>query len=110
MTTATFKPQAATVETMADLLERLGGISPHRVRMSPLPGTATEKDVIEIEAKENRLFELVEGVLVEKPMGYRESMLAIAIASALQAFAVPRRLGIITGPDGMVRLFPGLLR
>ena len=56
-------------ETLADLLKRLGNIPPHRVRARPAPGTATVQDVIEIEAKENRLFELVDGVLVEKALG-----------------------------------------
>jgi len=110
MATATLPPAAPPAQTMADLLDRLGGISPERVRMSPPPGTATVKDVVDIDAKEHRLFELVDGVLVEKAMGFKESMLAIAIASALRAFVIPRKLGVITGSDGMMRLFPGLVR
>src|SRR5438094_8960951 len=97
MATATLPPAAAPAQTMADLLERLGGISPARVRMSPPPGTATEKDVMEIECREDRLFELVDGVLVEKAMGFKESMLAGAILAALRAFVVPRKLGVVTG-------------
>jgi Uma2 family endonuclease len=103
----TFSPPVLTV---GDLLERLGGISPERVRFAPVPGTATEQDVIDIERRENRLFELVEGVLVEKVIGYRESVLAVAVASALRAFVVPRKLGLVSGSDGMMRLFPGLVR
>jgi Uma2 family endonuclease len=91
---------------MADLLQSLGGISPERVRLDPPPGTATEQDVLDIEAKENRLFELVDGVLVEKAMGFWESVLATAIAAALRAFVIPRKLGVVAGADGMVRLFP----
>ena len=56
--------------TVADLLNRLGGVPAERVRYYPLPGTATEQDLIDIEAHENRRFELVDGVLVEKPTGY----------------------------------------
>ena len=63
-------------ESIGDLLERLGGVSPSRVRLRPWPGTATEADVIAIEARENRLCELIDGVLVEKGMGYTESRLA----------------------------------
>ena len=66
---------AATIETLADLLEQLGGLAPARVRFRPPPGTATEKDVLEVEAHEDRLCELVDGVLVEKAMGWRESIL-----------------------------------
>jgi hypothetical protein len=57
------------IPTLADLLDRLGGVSADRVRYYPLPGTATVADVIEIHAREKRLCELVDGVLVEKPMG-----------------------------------------
>src|SRR5690349_11677406 len=46
-------------ETIADLLARLGDVPPSRVRLRPWPGTATEADVVAIEAKENRLFELI---------------------------------------------------
>lgn len=98
----------ATLPTLADLLEHLGDISPRRVRYQPLPGTATEHDVLEIKSKENRLFELVEGVLVEKARGFWESVLAGAILSALRAFVIPRKLGVVAGPDGMVRLFPDM--
>jgi Uma2 family endonuclease len=111
MTTMHSPPTRTTAtETLADLLERLGGISPARIRMAPAPGLATEADVIDIENRENRLFELIEGVLVEKAMSYRESALAIAIAAALRDFVKPKKLGIVTGADGMMRLFPGLVR
>lgn len=103
--------QAATpVATLGDLLDSLGGISPYRVRMVPSPGTATEADVIAIEATEDRLYELVDGALVEKAMGFRESLIAGAILAALRAFVLPRKLGVVSAPDGMVRLIPGLVR
>lgn len=97
-------------ETLADLLERLGDIPPDRVRLRPYPGTATEADVIGIEARENRLFELVEGVLVEKGLGYRESLLAGLIITLLNQWVLPRKLGMVTGADGMMRLSVGLVR
>jgi Uma2 family endonuclease len=98
------------IDTLADLLERLGGIAPDRVRFHPPPGTATEQDVIDIERRENRLCELVDGVLVEKAMGYRESLLAGALLAFLRQFVVPRNLGLVTGADGLMRLFSGLVR
>jgi Uma2 family endonuclease len=100
----------APISTLAELLDRIGGVSPGRVRIHPPPGTATEADVVAIEASEKRLYELIEGVLVEKPMGFRESLLAVAIVTALQNFVRPRGLGVVSGPDGMMRLFPGLVR
>ncbi|MHB1425164.1 MAG: Uma2 family endonuclease [Gemmataceae bacterium] len=96
--------------TLADLLKQLGGISPRRVRMSPLPGTATERDVLNILDHENRLCELVDGTLVEKPMGVLESCLAGDILWFLKSFVEERDLGILTLPDGTLRLMPGLVR
>ncbi len=98
------------IRTLADLLERLGGIPADRVRFHPAPGTATEADVIEVERREDRLCELVDGVLVEKAIGFRESLLAAALCGILREFVVPRNLGLVSGADGMVRLFPGLVR
>jgi Uma2 family endonuclease len=95
---------------MGDLLRQLGDIPPDRILYRPAPGEATETDVLELERKENRLCELVDGVLVEKPMGYREACLALAIATALRDFVIPRNLGLVSGADGMMRLFPGLIR
>src|SRR5208282_5840627 len=63
-------------QTVADLLERLGGIPASRVRLVPTPGTATEQDVIDVHDRTNRLCELVDGVLVEKVMGFDESRFA----------------------------------
>ena len=99
-----------SIPTLADLLVRLGGVAPNRVRYYPQPGTATEADVVEIEARENRLYELIDGVLVEKPMGFRESLVAAYISTALNNFVLPRKLGVVSGADGMMRLFPGLIR
>jgi Uma2 family endonuclease len=99
-----------TIETIGDLLDRLGGISPQRVRFKPPPGTATEQDVIDVEAHEDRLCELVDGVLVEKPPGFLESLLAGALGCALREFVKPRTLGLVTGASGKMRLFPGLVR
>ncbi len=109
MATATEAP-ATSWETVDELLERLGGIAPTRVRMRPLPGTATEADLIDVNAKKMGLCELVDGVLVEKGMSYIESALALVLAGFLRAFIIPRNLGIVSGGDGMMRLFPGLVR
>jgi Uma2 family endonuclease len=96
--------------TMADILKRLGGIAPDRVRVIPAFGDATERDVINIEVRENRLFELIDGILVEKSMGFYESLLAGTLLTILNNFIVPRNLGLVTGADGMIRLFPGQVR
>jgi Uma2 family endonuclease len=96
--------------TIADLLKRLGNIPASRVRLYPAPGTATEKDVIKVLDRENRPCELVDGALVQKPMGYEESEIAVTIIVLLGSFVRRHKLGIVTGPDGSIRLFPGLVR
>lgn len=98
------------VTTVADLLDRLDGIPAERVRFYPIPGTATVNDVLEIEAREKRLFELIDGVLVEKPMGIRESILASKLIAVLMTFVEPRKLGAIAGEAGMMQLRAALVR
>jgi Uma2 family endonuclease len=100
----------AVRETLADLVKQLGGIPLDRIRLQPSPGTATERDVLDVERRENRLCELVDGVLVEKAMGFRESLLACALIEFLRAFVRPRKLGVVAGADGMMRLASGLVR
>src|SRR5947209_5551596 len=94
----------------ARIAERFGPIDLRRICMDPPPGLGTEDDVIRFNERENRLFELIEGVLVEKTMGAYESMLAIEIAALLRNWFKPRKLGTILGADGMLRLAPGLIR
>lgn len=98
------------IETLADLLKQLGDIAPERVRFRPPPGTAREQDVLDVQAREDRLCELVDGVLVEKGMGFRESFLASVLITILWGFVKPRDLGLVTAADGTMRLAPGLVR
>lgn len=96
--------------TAVDLVERLGAIPLVRVRTNPPPGSATERDVIEIHDRENRLCELLDGTLLEKTMGSFEAYLALYLGHLLTAFVSENRLGIVLGADGMLRLAPGLVR
>jgi Uma2 family endonuclease len=97
-------------QTIAELLERLGGVSAARVRLQPSPGTATERDVVAVHDRENRLFELVDGTLVEKVMGFDESRFAVLLATYLVIYLERHDLGAVVGADGMMKLFPGLVR
>lgn len=102
---------AAPCEDFAELLDRLGHVPPERIRLQPPPGTATEADVLAaLEAPRKRLCELIDGVLVEKAMGYSESVLASLLIEVLNAFNRPRNLGLVTAPDGTVRLWAGRVR
>ena len=108
---ATF-PQTAlpTDWTAADMLTHLGGIPLERIRMYPPPGTATEKDVIEAESRTGRICELIDGVLVEKTIGYLESMLAAVVIRLLGNFLEKHDLGIVLGADGTLRILPNQVR
>jgi Uma2 family endonuclease len=103
-------PPALSTWTVADLMDRFGPMLLSRIRFSPAPGTATEQDVLDLNDHEDRLFELVDGTLVEKTVGLRESLLACALVGFLRTWVVARRWGIVTGPDGTIRLAPGLVR
>lgn len=96
--------------TVADLLELFGPMPAGRIRTNPPPGTATEQDVIDIEARESRLCELVDGVLVEKTGELYLSHLAVQLTYFLTGFVRRNRLGIVLGAGGMTRLAPGLVR
>lgn len=95
--------------TLADVLEHLH-VPPQRILMHPPPGTATEDDVIEIRRRSGRLCELVDGILVEKPMGYGESLLAAALIYFLHRYLDERPIGAVSGPDGMMKIVPPRVR
>jgi Uma2 family endonuclease len=99
-----------TIKTLADLRKRLGGIPLDRIWFRPAPGTATEKDVIEAEVRENRLCELVDGTLVEKAVGFEESRLAVRLGYLISSYLDQNDLGICVGEAGMMRIAPGLVR
>ena len=93
-------------EYISELLHRLGGVPANRVRLRPTPGTATERDVLAIRDHEDRLCELVDGVLVET-MGY--GMRCWRWPRPTSSVRRPRRLGIVAlGRNAAVAL--GLVR
>jgi Uma2 family endonuclease len=99
-----------TTPTLSDLLAQLGDLPASRVLMRPYPGMATEQDVIDIRAREGRNCELIDGVLVEKTVGFQESELAALLVTFLMTFVRQHDLGIVAGPDGTIRLLPEQVR
>jgi Uma2 family endonuclease len=59
---------------------------------------------------EDRICELIDGVLVEKAVSDETAGLALEIGRLLGNVIVPRRLGWVLGADGFVRLFGTQLR
>src|SRR5688572_9315529 len=100
MSTATSQPT-----TVADLLSRLA-VPPERILLMPAPGRATEEDLIRCP----RRCELIDGVLVEKAMGFYESRLAVVLVSILENFVAENSLGIVLEGQGMVRVAPKQVR
>jgi Uma2 family endonuclease len=96
--------------TASEVLARFGDIPIARIRTTPPPGEATECDVIELHDRHDRLFELIDGTLVEKTMGWKESELAVIIARLLLNYVSVNRLGKVFGADGMFRLKPEQIR
>ncbi|MDB5387514.1 MAG: hypothetical protein JWM11_3160 [Planctomycetaceae bacterium] len=96
--------------SLADLQEHLGGILPHRIRLYPSPGTATEQNFLDVLARKTCQPELIDGVIVEKPVGYFESRLAFILGYLIQQFVFPRKLGVVFGADCPIRLGPDQIR
>lgn len=101
MPTPTFMPQ-----NVAELVAHVGDVPGNRIRLSPAPGTATEADLLHACEIEKRPCELIDGTLVEKPMGAIESFLAIVLSRHLGNFVEEHDLGILLGEAGMLRFSP----
>ncbi len=94
---------AAIAASFADILMDLGNIPASRVRTEPRPGTATIDDLLRANSQ-GGMYELVDGVLVEKATGWRESVIAMALGSIIREFVLARNLGVVSGPDGFIKI------
>ncbi|HEV2296100.1 MAG TPA: Uma2 family endonuclease [Tepidisphaeraceae bacterium] len=83
----------------------MGDLPLERIVMDPWIGMATERDLLKlIEGADKRLCELVDGTLVEKPVGIKESRIAIKLSTALSVFLAGKKLGFVSGEAGPFRL------
>src|SRR5262245_61388774 len=103
-------PLDTGVRTLADFLHWLGDVPAERVLLRPPPGLANASDALRVERQENRLCELVSGVLIEKRLGYKEASVAAALLAALEQHVQDKQLGVVTGPEGLYRLGDHLVR
>jgi len=104
-------PAHNALETVADLVHRLGDIPLDRIRMQPPPGTATVADLLAWnDSKQGPRCELVDGVLVEKAMSYRAAIVEIVIGRELSLYNKRTRLGVVTSASAEHRLRPDLVR
>jgi Uma2 family endonuclease len=96
-------------KSLAEVLHDLGDISPERIRM-PV-GAATEQDVVDaLEAADKRIYELIDGTLVEKDMGVAESIIGMRIGQHLWNYLDENDLGLAFGTDGPFRVRVGRIR
>jgi Uma2 family endonuclease len=98
------------VWTIADLYRRFGAIPFERLRHDPPPGCGTVDDVNWLNDHEDRLYELVDGILVGKTVGLEESLIAMKIGNLLSNFVGPRELGLVAGEGGTIQLDINLVR
>src|SRR5438045_2466564 len=94
--------------TMTKLRHHFGAIPAERILLQPKPGTAKEKDVVFMNDHGETHCELVDGCLLEKAMGSKESLLAGEIVRLLGNFVDEHDLGEVLGPDSMLKFLPGL--
>jgi Uma2 family endonuclease len=96
--------------TVAELYRRFGPIPFERIRQNPPPGCGTVADVDRLNNHEDRLYELVDGILVEKTVGLEESTIALNIGTLLNVFVRPKGLGLVAGEAGTTQLDINLVR
>lgn len=96
-------PNAAVARTFADHLILLGGIPADRVHAVPPPGSATLDDWF-VAIDRGDVCELVDGTLVDRPMGFYESLLAMCLAKYISLASDKGRLGVTSGEQGFIRL------
>ena len=100
---------AAVPNRLSDILEELGGIAASRVRSEPALGKATIADLIRVHV-EGCLCELVDGILVQKACGWKESLIVAALIQRLRQFVEIDNQGLIIGPDACFEIFRSLVR
>jgi Uma2 family endonuclease len=101
---------AGRFTTLAELEEFLGHVPSQRIRLRPAPGQATEEDLLAVLAREGRVCELIDGVLVEKPMATFEALVAGVLLTFINNYLFEHKIGIALPGDGLLRLFPGRVR
>ena len=100
----------AVATTWEERLQDLGNIPAFRIRTNPAPGKATIEDVTHLRDTEGRLYELIDGTLVEKSTGWQESLIAGILLHWLHSYLDANRIGVATGAGGMTRLFGDTVR
>ena len=96
--------------TLDQLQQHLGGIPLERIRLYPPPGMATRSHLEHLVDDKFCLCELIDGTLVEKPVGWYEATLAQIIGGFLQAYLAQHKVGLGLGADAALRILGDQIR
>jgi Uma2 family endonuclease len=87
-----------------------GRVPLDRIFVEPLPGTATVEDAVESKDKLGIGCELVNGILVAKPMGHYESHIAALLLHLLYNYLDANPIGVLYGEEAPYLLLPDNVR
>ncbi|RIK85530.1 MAG: Uma2 family endonuclease [Planctomycetota bacterium] len=96
--------------SLADLQDYLGGVALERILVYPPPGLATVEHALWLDDHEDRVCELIDGILVEKPVGLYESVIATLLASLISDYLKNNPRGIVSGEAGQLYILPNRMR
>lgn len=97
-------------ENAAEWLHALGDVPLQRIIFDPWPGTATEEDLLRYVEAGDKLCELIDGTLVEKPVGLIEAFIAMNLSLALGNYVRKNGLGMTSGAESTLRMRSGKVR
>lgn len=100
----TSDPGQRRFENAAQWLDALGGVPLERIIFDPPPGTATEADLLRRLEGGDCLCELIDGTLVEKPVGLFEAIIAANLITFLGHYVLTHDLGAVSGADSTLRM------
>ncbi len=106
---AAVPPKRTPFETLADVIAAAGDVPPEWIVYDPMPGTATEEDVVRLDGLDMTC-ELVNGILIKEPMGNRDDRIAFNFGTYINVFVLKHNLGVMGGAQALLRLRPGLVR
>jgi Uma2 family endonuclease len=110
MPMSTAKKPKTRFRTFADVQKRLGNVPDFRLHTYPAPGTATIQDLLDDSVTGGRLCELVDGILVEKTIGFREGFLAMWLGTLINDYLRENNIGLAAGADSGIRFKLDLVR
>src|SRR5262249_39575722 len=94
----------------AEIWLRAGKVPLERIVTKPAPGTATIDDAVYSKERLNLCCELVDGILVTKPMGYYEASVSAALIYFIHLYLESNPIGQVIGGDGPCETIPDHVR